>query len=293
MSILVIRPGALGDTILTLPILDAITRKHPGEKMVLLGAKQYAFLIPPNVSVDRIDSVKWSWVFENTSSHAPSFHGIDMAYVILKNHLSAVKNLEAAGVKTIHASSQPEPATSIVETLCKRLSLPAPPRQPYLKDMSCMKNKKNIWIAPGSGSRKKNAPLSLFTETCNMIKIREIFDFHITLGESDNWLLTERAFLEFLNGLKAKPLHDKSLHNIITTCCNSRLFIGNDSGASHLAAALNIPCILFFQTTDFRVWAPWVPEKNLFIHQSKNYQMADKELLSHFLSEWGIGLSPV
>ena len=260
--------------------------------MVLLGAKQYAFLMPPNVSVDRIDSVRWSWVFENTSSHAPSSHGIDIAYVILKNHLPAVKNLEAAGVKTIHASSQPELAISIVETLCKRLSLPVPPRQPYLKDMSSMKNNRNIWIAPGSGSRKKNAPLSLFTETCNIIKIHDIFDFHITLGESDEWLLNERAFREFLNGLKVKLFHDKSLEHIITNCCNSRLFIGNDSGASHLAAALNIPCILFFQATDFRVWAPWVPKKNLFIHQSKNYQTEEIEHLTHFLSEWRICESP-
>ena len=293
MSILVIRPGALGDTILTLPILDAITRKHPGQRIVLLGAKQFAFLMPAHVSVEQLDSVKWSWVFESTPADAPRSHGIDTAYVILKNCLPTVKNLEAAGVETIHASSQPEPATSIVKTICNRLSLPVPPRQPYLQNMSGVKNTRNIWIAPGSGSRKKNAPLSLFTDTCNILKTQGIFEFHITLGESDEWLLNENDFLEFSKSLRAAVFHHKSLDNIALNLCNNGLFIGNDSGASHLAAALNIPCILFFQTTDFRVWAPWVPEKNLFIHQSKNYQTQEIEHLRHFLSEWRISEPPI
>jgi heptosyltransferase-3 len=36
----------------------------------------------------------------------------------------------------------------------------------------------------------------------------------------------------------------------------SRLFIGHDSGISHLAAAAGAPCLLLFGPTDPTVWAP-------------------------------------
>jgi ADP-heptose:LPS heptosyltransferase len=35
-----------------------------------------------------------------------------------------------------------------------------------------------------------------------------------------------------------------------------RLFIGNDSGISHLAAALGIPTVAIFGPTDPKVWSP-------------------------------------
>jgi ADP-heptose:LPS heptosyltransferase len=36
----------------------------------------------------------------------------------------------------------------------------------------------------------------------------------------------------------------------------SRLFIGNDSGISHMAAALGLPTLTIFGPTDHRVWSP-------------------------------------
>lgn len=38
---------------------------------------------------------------------------------------------------------------------------------------------------------------------------------------------------------------------------SSSLFIGNDSGPAHLAAALEIPVIVMFAASDPVVWAPW------------------------------------
>jgi ADP-heptose:LPS heptosyltransferase len=36
----------------------------------------------------------------------------------------------------------------------------------------------------------------------------------------------------------------------------ARIFVGNDSGISHLAAAVGTPVQAFFRTTDPRIWAP-------------------------------------
>ena len=36
----------------------------------------------------------------------------------------------------------------------------------------------------------------------------------------------------------------------------ARIYVGNDSGVTHLAAAVGTPVMAFFRTTDPRVWAP-------------------------------------
>jgi ADP-heptose:LPS heptosyltransferase len=40
----------------------------------------------------------------------------------------------------------------------------------------------------------------------------------------------------------------------------SRAYVGNDSGVSHLAAALGVPTIAVFGPTDPTVWAPLGPK---------------------------------
>lgn len=41
---------------------------------------------------------------------------------------------------------------------------------------------------------------------------------------------------------------------------NARLFVGNDSGPAHIAAAYSVPCVVIFGPTDPEVWGPWRTE---------------------------------
>ena len=62
-SVLVIRTGALGDTILTFPVLDSIRAAHPGETVVFLGNRAYRELIPEGIEFHPVDAPEWSWLF--------------------------------------------------------------------------------------------------------------------------------------------------------------------------------------------------------------------------------------
>jgi ADP-heptose:LPS heptosyltransferase len=51
-------------------------------------------------------------------------------------------------------------------------------------------------------------------------------------------------------------------------------FVGNDSGVSHLAAALGIPTTVFFISTDPRIWRPLgrnvtVIDRRIFLTEGK------------------------
>ncbi len=269
MKILLVRPGALGDTILTLPIIEAICRKHPGCELSLLGSMQYQCLLPSEVEVISFENPNWDWIFVGPVSR-PSGNPaqFDLAYVILKNHKTVARNLRLAGIQTVEATSEPEGRKSIVETLCERLSLKTPPRNPCLKHHCVEKTVNRIWMAPGSGSRKKNASVNNFATICNILRSLGYSDIHVTFGEPDMWLLGEHDMEQFIKDFRTQTTQNKTLKEIMTTYCNSLIYIGNDSGVSHLAAAMDIPSIIFFKETDPLVWAPWVPFENILIIQS-------------------------
>jgi predicted lipopolysaccharide heptosyltransferase III len=50
---------------------------------------------------------------------------------------------------------------------------------------------------------------------------------------------------------------DLSVCELKAVLAGARLFIGNDSGPTHMAAALSIPVVVLFGSSDSRVWYPW------------------------------------
>src|SRR6202030_2996916 len=48
-----------------------------------------------------------------------------------------------------------------------------------------------------------------------------------------------------------------SLSEIKSLLAGASLFIGNDSGPAHMAAAFGVPSIVLFGPSDCDVWSPW------------------------------------
>jgi heptosyltransferase-2 len=116
-----------------------------------------------------------------------------------------------------------------------------------------------VAVHPGSGSAKKNWPLPAWKEL-----LSDLCDTEATVlvvsGESDAERVGElkAAFGERLVFLDHLPLH--VLGAVLQRC---ELFIGHDSGISHLAAAAGAECLLLFGPTDPAVWAPANPDVNV------------------------------
>src|SRR5207302_7263558 len=51
-------------------------------------------------------------------------------------------------------------------------------------------------------------------------------------------------------------IHINNLYDLACWLARARVYIGNDSGISHLAAAVGTPTIVLFGPTDPAVWAP-------------------------------------
>jgi ADP-heptose:LPS heptosyltransferase len=47
------------------------------------------------------------------------------------------------------------------------------------------------------------------------------------------------------------------LSEIKSLLASASIFIGNDSGPAHMAAAFGVPCVVIFGDSDPAIWGPW------------------------------------
>ena len=95
-------------------------------------------------------------------------------------------------------------------------------------------------IQPFSGGARKNWPLERFQEVARALPM----PVHWCAGPE-----------EALEG--AVRIDD--LYELACWLASARLFMGNDSGITHLAAATGAPVVVLFGPTDPAVWAPRGP----------------------------------
>jgi len=261
-SILVVRPGALGDTILALPLLQSVRAKYPDGQVTFLGSRAYLDLLPADVTAEAIDARHWLWLFEIDATEIHR-HGRawDHAYLVLKNPEPLIQSLSMAGTKRIEsASSAPIEGTHLVASMHQGLGLPLPPKAPALAHLAPHPPRRDvIWVHPGSGGRRKCAPLDLLISYAEEASRKTGLPIAITVGEADGFLRALQGW-ERLVGLASKVYEDRPLREIVSQLGHAALFIGNDSGMSHLAVGLGVPSTVFFVSTDPVQWAPWAPQ---------------------------------
>jgi ADP-heptose:LPS heptosyltransferase len=81
------------------------------------------------------------------------------------------------------------------------------------------------------------------------------------------------AFSEFETVVGAPLESTKSL------LAGSSLFVGNDSGPAHLAAAFGVPVVVLFGTSDPVIWAPWQVESEVLTGQGSIQSIQAEQVL--------------
>lgn len=58
-----------------------------------------------------------------------------------------------------------------------------------------------------------------------------------------------------------------SLPEITALASRARLFVGNDSGIAHIAAAVNVPTVVVFGSSNINHWRPWTDAPNEIVRE--------------------------
>jgi len=275
--ILLIRGGAIGDFVLTLPALKALRDANAGAQIEILGYKHIAEIAHNRFYANQVRSIEYAPLSrffakdsEPASELAEYFAGFDLIINYLYDPDGIFENnLRRCGAREIvrgpakidkrgHAARQlAEPIETLgvkVDDLAARIYPSAEDREfahDFLRDCT----PPIVAFHPGSGSEKKNWPLNNWIEIGNCLLGSENFRGSILVvsGEADQ---SQTARLEsiwndrFVRFAKHLPLPR------LAAVLEHSIFVGHDSGISHLAAAAGANCILLFGPTDPDVWAP-------------------------------------
>jgi ADP-heptose:LPS heptosyltransferase len=216
---LLIRPGAIGDIILSLPTLEAaradyteVWAPRPVLPLIRFADKTRAII---DTDIERLGVVEGARV----ALIQKGLETFDSIYSWYGSRHPEFRE-SVAHLPFTFFPALPPPAEGI-----PRIEVPPAPVEDF------------IVIHPFASSLNKRWPLERFREAA------------AELGIPVKWLAGPEESLE-----EAVRIDD--LYDLGCWLSRSRLYIGNDSGISHLAAAVGVPTLAIFLTTDARIWAP-------------------------------------
>jgi len=314
-SILVLHQGALGDFILALPALETLRKAFPRAKSVIMGYPRILELAHERFYADDIFSVDQKgmasfFTREGNLDFTLSefFKTFDLIVAFGKDGEGTVignlKRVCQGQVLPIHPFPPWDEKVHITDHLLKQLDQygirPSGPNPRLYLRKSDREWARNFWesrgvspgerskvfiLHPGSGSKKKVWPLDRFLNLARILQDRHRSKLLIVLGPAEGPDVRKAFETTGPNSpVLAKGLTLLQLASVMDGC---RFFVGNDSGISHMAAALGLPTLAIFGPTDQSVWSPRGEETFVVwrgIHcspcsQEKFFQCRDPECL--------------
>jgi heptosyltransferase-3 len=258
-KILVLRGGALGDLIVTLPALDLLRQRWPHARIELIGNPTAAALAVTAGLIDAAHSqheATWGGLFNFVELPHELAAWLSTFDVVLNFWPDPDGELRRRfplrpGQIFLEASALPQQAPAAahycepLRTLgleAKRFDYRFPAGRGEVK-----RDSRRVAVHPGSGSPRKNWPFDRWAEICRWLVQERRVELLVVLGEAE----AGAALPAFGEVMRNRPLPELA-HGL----ANCRWFLGHDSGVSHLAAAMGATCVLLFGPTDPAIWAP-------------------------------------
>lgn len=268
--ILVLRGGALGDFVVTLPALVALRQRWSTATIELAGNAIAAGLAVECGILNRAHSqseARWASLYGDAplpGAFATWLGDFDLVVSYWPDPDGALGRRfpTRAGQQFITAAAMPTRAPAAAHYVGALaplgivanhsfVGLPVPPTA---------HERRTIAIHPGSGSRMKNWPaerwLRLIAELPSPVLL--------VAGEAEagEWSEAKLLSTSLAAGVRNGSIQfaiNRPLRELVRRFAECRLFLGHDSGVSHLAAACGVPSILLFGPTDPAMWAPPAP----------------------------------
>ncbi len=274
-KVLIIRPGALGDTLMVLPALKALQERA---RVCFAGRGPALDLVRRVVEqVLDMEAAGWHALFaENPAGATLPVETADVAVLFAADPEGRFARnlahlLPQASVWVY--PSLPEPGHAVHAALhiarcLMKAGLPLDPDQamhqarahPLLSPPEPGSRRHGIALHPGSGGKHKIYPPEFWRS------LLEILRGHPRLGREPMSILLGPAevsqagmFQSMAREMRLRLQVCPAMPELERLLWASRLYIGHDSGVTHLAAMAGAPTVALFRQTSPAGWAPLGP----------------------------------
>ena len=268
-KILVIRGGAIGDFILTLPAIAALRAQFPQAHVEVLGYPHIVQLAQAGGLVDRVQAIEargLAGFFARNGELSEDLRGYFSSFNIIVSYLYDPDEIFKTNVarcsrgQFIAGPHRPDEtngihATNVFLKPLERLAIfdaDATPRLVFPSQPSTLNHQ--LVLHPGSGSERKNWPEENWVELIARLINETPINLLLVGGEAEGERLQRlAAALPPMRCVVAKNLPLVELAQRMKSCSG---FVGHDSGITHLAAALGLPTTVLWAHTVEEIWRP-------------------------------------
>jgi len=274
-KILVVRGGAIGDFILTLPVFAALRETFPNARLEALAYSNVASLAQAGGLIDAVRSIESRSMAGFFASKGPldeslsEFFGgfaVIISYLYDPDGIFQANVARCSKAQFIVGPHRPDDRGRIhaTEVLLKPLERIAVyvsdpvPRLRLPRNWEILPNIETgtirLAVHPGSGSEQKNWPEHKWMEALDKLMAIPGLSLLLIGGEAEGDRLERVA--PRLPSNRLTIAHQLPLVELARQISLCHAFLGHDSGISHLAAALGIPVLALWGHTSELVWRP-------------------------------------
>ena len=307
---MILQPGAIGDCVLTLPLAEFMKDSLGLGGIELVGNTEYIGILPGRTCVDGIrsmDSIDLHRLFVETKKFdlvdrdALIDFFADYSWIITflgepnsdfeQNLIFTANCSRSTEVITLPMKPSQKFSGHISDFYTKQFinqcSLPLKVRQfqqsevlikatesdintarELLEEIGLCSSENLVILQPGSGGLHKCWHLDNFLAIAEQLGSKG-FEVIFLLGpaELDRF---SRARIEDISSVTTKCLTDLSLTQVLGLLSCVDVFVGNDSGITHLAAGLGVRTVAVFGPTDAALYRPIGPAVTVLASSPKS-----------------------
>lgn len=278
-TILIVHPGALGDILLAVPAIRSLRRRFPQHEIVLIASATVSRLLlecrliddwiplegqaclglfsePLSISAElqsRLNQCDLAvvWAEDKDDGLRSVFQNLGVAQVQIQSPFSPelrARHQSDRFLETLGATagdSSPEGTIQVPPHLLER-------GKDYLETLRISHDQLLVLVHPGSGSVHKCLEPRRMALLIEQLWLGGMWPL-VLEGPAD-----QDAFGQALQFVSKPPLvlRDLDLSQLAGVLAQVTLYIGHDSGVTHLSALLGVPTIALFGPTDPQRWAP-------------------------------------
>ncbi|GAC1353902.1 MAG: glycosyltransferase family 9 protein [Ktedonobacteraceae bacterium] len=294
--LLIIRPGAIGDTLLTFPLLRALKTRNTQLHITFVSNPTVLPLAQKFGLADTgfdYGASAWSELFSQAGIHSAFMQGIvqhtHRAICWLRDPDAIVRhNLYAAGVADVTvAPGRPTEGseTHVVTYLAQTLDMTLTEQErSQMFGSGPVSNAQGIAIHPGSGGAAKCWPVTHFAAV-----IRALWQHQIPVlllagpADTERFSMLMQLIMSPPTPLLLKLVVDAPLVEVAERLQHCEGYLGNDSGMTHLAAMLGLPTIVLFGPSNPIVWRPVGPDVHI-LHEPNLENILVESVLNRLLA---------
>ncbi len=275
-DILVIRGGAIGDFILTLPVLAALRQRFPQARLSVLGRPHIAQLAQVGGLADEAHSIEARWLVplfvreRDLGRDASEFFArfdIIVSYLYDPDGVFRENVARCSSARLIAGPHRPDEslplhASEVFLKPLEQLGIFRADPVPRLhlgahhssSTLGPDTSPPTVGFHPGSGSEWKNWPERKWHELISRL-LNETQCLLVLVGGE-----AEGSRLDRLAAGRSSPRLQLARHlplvDLARRLAGCTAFVGHDSGISHLAAALGLPGVILWGNSAEAVWRP-------------------------------------